>query len=339
MLNVLTLLTVDDVQALLPGLSTRAVKEELRRSGLAVRVRGKLYITAENFSRYLEAKQCRSTSNAAPASVRMGTVSNRRIRRSLKTRDRASAEILVSALEARLVRESVYGAENETTFADAALRYLADGRRRRYAAQLIRALGRRRLSTIKPGDIKQLAVELYPHAKPSTRNVSVIRPASAIINHAAELGLCAPIKIKGFAEAKVIRHAVDRAWIDAFRARASLRLGALALFMFTTGARLGDGVALAPEHVDLEAKRAALPRGKNGDPRVFYLTDDRGAERIAATARAVGARALSRVRVRFERRRDRCVECGLRARLDSRSHASRGRPAFVRNRGVDKTRD
>jgi hypothetical protein len=67
-MSVVTLLTVADVQALLPGLSTRTVKEELHRSGLAVKVRGKLYITADNFAKFLEAHQCPSKSNGATAS-------------------------------------------------------------------------------------------------------------------------------------------------------------------------------------------------------------------------------------------------------------------------------
>jgi hypothetical protein len=121
-----------------------------------------------------------------------GTIGGQRVRRSLKTRDAASAEILRAQTEARLLRESVYGPEQEATFADASLKFLETGRRRRYVAALIRALGKKRLATIKPGDIKALALELYPNAKNSTRNCSVVAPAMAIINHAAQLGLCHP---------------------------------------------------------------------------------------------------------------------------------------------------
>jgi integrase len=203
-----------------------------------------------------------------------GTVANKLIRQSLGTSDRKSAEILAADTEARVIRESVYGPEHETTFAEAALKYLETGKPKRYIAALIRALGQRRLSMIKPGDIKSLALELYPNAKNSTRNCSVVRRATAIINHDAELGLCHPIKVKAFPEPKVIRKAINRAWIDAFRASASYRLGALALFMFTTGARLGDAVALEPAHLDLENKIAIRQTSKTGDPRVFYLTDE-----------------------------------------------------------------
>jgi integrase len=204
-----------------------------------------------------------------------GTIAGHpRIRKSLGTRDPALAEILRIEIEGRLVRESVYGKGSEATFADAALKYLEAGRPRRFVAALIEALGKKRLNMIQPGDIKQLALELCPNAKPATLNRSVLKPAAAIINHAAELGLCHHIRVKSFPVAKVIRRAVQREWIDAFRARANPWLGALALFMFTTGARLGDAVALLPEHVDLDQNIAIRPTSKTGDPRVFYLTDE-----------------------------------------------------------------
>jgi integrase len=44
--------------------------------------------------------------------------------------------------------------------------------------------------------------------------------------------------------------------------------------MYTTGARLGDGVYLHPAQVDLDRKIAVRPRSKTGDPRIFYLTDE-----------------------------------------------------------------
>jgi hypothetical protein len=161
-----------------------------------------------------------------------GTVARQLVRESTYTSDKALAEVIAANTEARIIRESVYGPEHETTFADAALKYLNAGKpATRYIRALIEALGKRRLSMIKPGDIKQLALDLYPNAKGSTRNTSVIRPAVAIINFAAELGLCHHVRVKAFPQAKTIRHPVDRAWIDAFRAVAPFRLGALAVLI------------------------------------------------------------------------------------------------------------
>lgn len=205
-----------------------------------------------------------------------GTVAGRRIRRSTGTRDRRQAEQVCQSLENRAFDELQHGPGSQATFGDAATLYMQAGKRRRYLAPIVRALGRKRLKDIKPGDLKMLALSLYPaHSHtPSTRNTCVIKPAMAVINHAADLGLCAPIRVRKFPEPRVIKNAVDRAWLDAFRAAADHRLGTLALFMFITGARLGEAIALEPQHLALAAKRATLPTSKNNDPRVFYLTDE-----------------------------------------------------------------
>lgn len=109
---------------------------------------------------------------------------------------------------------------------------------------------------ILPGHVKDAAYALYPTARPATWNRQVLTPASAVLNHAAERGWCAPIRIKRFEEERVERRAVDRAWIDAFMAHASPELAALALFMFTTGARISDALSLAWDNVG--ARRAVI---------------------------------------------------------------------------------
>ena len=271
-----------------------------------------------------------------------GTVAGRRLRASTRTGDRARAEQVAHSLETRAFNEQQFGRHSQDTFADAALLYQQAGKRRRYLAPLIRGLGRQRLSQIKPGDLKMLAMKLYPTQTNSTRNTCVLKPAMAVINHAAELGLCAPIRCKKFPEAKVLRHAVDRDWLDRFRAVASDRLGTLALFMFTTGARLGEAIKLAPEHLDLAGKRAVLPTSKNGDPRVFYLTDELvqsiGALPVMRTHYGRGARRVfgwsdkSAVDVPW---RKACADAGI----AYRSRHEAGRHSFatemIVRRGVD----
>lgn len=204
-----------------------------------------------------------------------GTIDGRRIRQSTGTRDRALAERIRTEEEARITRAALYGVENEATFADAAVLYLQAGKRKRYLEPLIHALGKRRLATIQPGDLKALALKLYPKQSHSTRNTNVIKPARAVINHAAECGLCRPMTVKMFPEQKVIRQAIDREWIDAFRANCACPYTrAVCLFMWTTAARVGECVQLEPHHFDLERKIAVLPRTKNGHPRVYHLTDE-----------------------------------------------------------------
>jgi integrase len=141
---------------------------------------------------------------------------------------------------------------------------------------------------ITPGEIKDLACKLYPNAGPATRNRQVIAPARAIINFAAERGLCPPIRVRNLPVPKVPRPAGDREWIDAFRAHCpSPHLRTLILFMFVTGARVGEAVKLAPGHLDLETMSARIQDTKNGDPRTAYLTDELVAELRALEPRRI----------------------------------------------------
>lgn len=199
-----------------------------------------------------------------------------RIRKSLRTRDPDQAETIRVAEEARLTRAAVYGAEQETTFAQASILYQQEkGEGLRYLKPIIAHFGNRRVATIKPGEIRKLARELYPDAKASTRNRSVVKPTRAIINFAADQGLCNPLWVKGYKEAKVERDASDLEWIDKFRGHATnLYVNALALFMWVTGARIGECVVLRPQDLDLDNKRAFAERTKNGNPRTYYLTDE-----------------------------------------------------------------
>jgi integrase len=41
-----------------------------------------------------------------------------------------------------------------------------------------------------------------------------------------------------------------------------------------TGARIGECIKLTPENLDLDLKRGVGPPAKNGDPRIYYLTDE-----------------------------------------------------------------
>lgn len=204
-----------------------------------------------------------------------GTIAGQRIRESARTRDEKIAEHVRAEREARLTKASIYGADNEATFADACVLYLKEGKRRRYTVPLIKAFGHRRLATIKPGELRAFATKIYPEAKNSTRNTCVLKPARAIMNFASEHGLCAPMRVKGFYEAAVERPAADRAWIDAFMAAATdRRLRVLCLFMWVTGERIGACMKLEPKHFDLDNKRGVGPPGKNGDPAIYYLTDE-----------------------------------------------------------------
>jgi integrase len=221
-----------------------------------------------------------------------GTVAGRRIRESTRTRDPKLAEVIRAEREARLVRASLYGPEKEATFADAALLYQGAGKRRRYLAPLIRELGKHRLADITPGALESLALKLYPLEygfANSTRNTNVLKPARAVINYAHRHGLCPHIRVTGFQEVRVERPAGDRAWIDAARsATGDPRMKALLLFLWVTAARKSEPILLRPVDLELDNKiaRSRLPT-KNGQHRIYYLTDELVAELRALKPRRI----------------------------------------------------
>lgn len=206
-----------------------------------------------------------------------GTIDGKRVRKSLGTRDPKIAEARKAQEEARLWRAATYGIEHETTFADACVKYLeaqADKKTKSYLHPIILKIGKQKLAKITSGQLRILAKQLYPDAKPQTWNRQVITVVGAVINFAHDLGMCPPIRIKRFAPFdEKVKRAVDRAWIDRFRAHATPHMAAAALFMFTTAARTSEALALWPCDLDLERRHGTSRTAtKNGERREFWLT-------------------------------------------------------------------
>lgn len=195
-----------------------------------------------------------------------GSVSGSRIRKSAGTSDRRTAEAVALKLESDARKLSELGPEAVLTFGAAVGIYLNAGKPERYLAPIFAKWEHRLVRTIKPGHVLDLAVELYPEAKTATQNRQVLTPVQAVINHAAERGLCAPIKVKRLKVPKPVRRVASMEWLEAFVAHANPRMAALALFMAMTGTRISNAVALRWEDVNLEAGTALLPKTKNGDP-------------------------------------------------------------------------
>jgi len=113
-----------------------------------------------------------------------GTVKGVRVRESAGTDSRSLAEEIRARREQEIIRADLYGTENETTFAQAAVAYLQDEGSPRFLKKIILAIGERRLSDIRPGEVRTLAIKLYPTATNATRNRQAIAPFLAVLNHA-----------------------------------------------------------------------------------------------------------------------------------------------------------
>lgn len=196
----------------------------------------------------------------------------KRIRRALKTRDPRQAEEARAAIEARLFKEGLYGVDHVMTFEECALAYVQDGGEARFIVAISTALAGRKLKQITPKDVRDAARAAYPNASAATLNRQAITPARAVINYGHAQGWCAAIKVRSFAVEKPKRQAVGRPYLDTLRPHLPQPMFALMLFLFTTGRRIGDALALDVTDIDLQRMRATIGRTKNGDPAIAVLT-------------------------------------------------------------------
>lgn len=193
-----------------------------------------------------------------------GSVAGRRLRGSTRTAEREIAEQIVSGLEQRTWRSHLHGPESVLTFAQAAILYREARKQTRFLDPIEDYWKDTLVRHITPGAIRQSALTLYPRAGTATRNRQVIVPTQAVINHAAEMELCPKIRVKRYPVVSVEREPVTWEWVQAFMAVAPPHLGALACFMFMTGARISEALAVTWADVDLAARKASIRMGKLG---------------------------------------------------------------------------
>lgn len=196
-----------------------------------------------------------------------GSPAGERVRESARTTIRAEAEAYAARRYTEERKRAEFGNEAVLTFGTATGLYLDAGKSSRYLKAIFAKWERRLVRDIKPGNVHDLARELYPNAGPATRNRQVISPVQAIINHSAERGLCQHIRIKRFFVPKHQPENVSMEWLEKFMANASPHLAAFACFMAMTGARVSEATRLEWKDVDMGERTALLRKTKNGDPR------------------------------------------------------------------------
>lgn len=187
-----------------------------------------------------------------------------RLRGSARTSDKAQAQQIASSIEERYWKSSLDGPASVLTFGDAAAIYLAAGKPHRFIERIVRYWKKTLIREITAGAIKQAATTLHPQAKGTTRNRQVIVPTQAIINHAAELGLCPRISVERFPVVRREKEPATWPWVLAFMAQANPHLGALCAFMFLTGARISEALSVTWDDIDLGRCRALIRQGKLG---------------------------------------------------------------------------
>lgn len=200
-----------------------------------------------------------------------GTVQQRRIDQSARTRDRAEAEAISAQLAAELFKRAVYGDRAVATFAEAADGYMAAGGSTDHLAPLLIKIGARKLADLKQADFDQLAREMKPKAKASTRVRQIYTPISAVMNYAAEQNLCDPIRLR---KPKIEAGRVD--YLTPAEAETLIgflpdHLAKLVTFYLATGCRATEALDLEWRDVSPKGERVVFWDTKAGYPRGVQL--------------------------------------------------------------------
>jgi integrase len=121
------------------------------------------------------------------------------------------------------------------------------------------------------GAIRQSAIDIYPHAAGATRNRQVITPTRAIINHCAELELCAPIRVRKFKIDHKIKKPVLLEWLDCFVVHARPVTAALATFMFATACRISEARRIEWKDIDFQNRTILVRETKAKKERLSHM--------------------------------------------------------------------
>ncbi|MCG7508678.1 tyrosine-type recombinase/integrase [Mesorhizobium retamae] len=200
-----------------------------------------------------------------------GTIAGRRVRGSTETSDKARAQRIASEREQREWTRHLDGPGATLTFADAAIAYREAGKPTRFLEAVEDHWKDTLVRDINQAAVHKAARKLFPNAGPATRNRQAIVPTQAVINYCAEQEWCSRLRVRRFKVDAKIKQPATEEWVKAFAANASPHLGALCLFMFATGARIGEAVALSWGDVDFAARTALIRQTKVNDERLAHM--------------------------------------------------------------------
>lgn len=191
-----------------------------------------------------------------------GTVNGRRLRGSAKTADRKIAERVKAEVERRAWQRHFDGPAAGLTMAQVFNAYLDAGKSDRFLLKLAGHWKDTPVEDIHAETVRRAAKKIYPHANEPTWNRQVVKPTQAAINYAAGLGWCPRISVKRFTENPETKTPATLEWVRKFHTQALKdelpHLGALAVFMFGTAARIGEACRMRWADVDLSAGTATL---------------------------------------------------------------------------------
>lgn len=199
------------------------------------------------------------------------TGKRRRLRGTCNTEDKDIAARQIAEIEARYWKGHFDGPAAILTFAQAARLYRAAGKSDRFLDKVEAYFGQTLVRDISEGAIHTMAKALYPTATGASLNRMGVAIAQAVINHAAKSKLCSPIRVERYKIDAKVKDPATLEWVEQFYKEGAPHIGTLALFMYLTGARIGEALALKWSDVDLEARTALIRETKQSKERVSHL--------------------------------------------------------------------
>lgn len=205
-----------------------------------------------------------------------GTLDGDRLRGTTGTTDRKEAARFIAKIERGHDKGDPAGSEGGLTFARAVEHYERAGKGLdrnsvAYIEKLEDHWKNTKVKKMKAGVIRQSAIDLYPGCSGATWNRQVITPTQAIINHCAELELCAPVRIRRFKFEEKIKQPVTVEWLNTFCLHARPLTAALATFMFATGCRISEAKRLDWPEIDFQQRTILITKTKAKKQRLPHM--------------------------------------------------------------------
>lgn len=196
-----------------------------------------------------------------------GTVAGKLIHQSTGTVDKPTAEKFRRKLEKETYDYFALGEELPATFADAVTVYAKKGGEKRYLTRLLDYFKEKPLKEIGQTEINDAVEALYPNARASTINRSLISPYITVVRAAIKAELPAAVlrPIERRRETKPIVTPADDEHIAKLLLHCNEGLAALITLMTYTGLRTGEALRVKQE--DCKDGWVTVERTKNGDGR------------------------------------------------------------------------
>jgi len=196
-----------------------------------------------------------------------GSVAKRHVHQTSYTTSKKEALAIAHKLETQIREEELLGRHPPATFADAADVYEKSGGETKYLLKLLDYFGTKQLSKIGQQEINDAVEALYPNAKASTINRSLISPYITVVRAAikAELPGAVLRPIERRRETKPIVTPADDDHIAKLLPHCSEGLAALITLMTYTGLRTGEALRVKKE--DCKDGFVSVGKTKNGKPR------------------------------------------------------------------------